>query len=107
MNGLTASGKSWLSARLARAVNGVHLHCTAEIKREMGFVSREEATHRKPGNIHQRILCPVRGLGRMAPTFRIPTDETLLGVEDYKAFLAARRKLIAGRLNEFLGDSSR
>ncbi len=27
----------------------------------------------------------------------------LLGVEDYKAFLSARRKLIATRLNEYLG----
>ena len=34
----------------------------------------------------------------------IPMDETLLGVEDYKTFLAARRKLIATRLNEFLGN---
>jgi hypothetical protein len=33
----------------------------------------------------------------------IPTDPACLGVGDYKAFLQARRSLIAKRLNEFLG----
>lgn len=33
----------------------------------------------------------------------IPTDTALLEVNNYHAFLAARRKLIADRLNEFLG----
>ncbi len=33
----------------------------------------------------------------------IPTDHELLGVENYRAFLARRRKLIAQRLNDFLG----
>lgn len=33
----------------------------------------------------------------------IPTDPSLLSPEKYKEFLAARRKLIAQRLNEFLG----
>jgi len=32
----------------------------------------------------------------------IPTDPTLLGVDGYKAFLQARRALVAKRLNEFL-----
>ena len=35
----------------------------------------------------------------------IPTDPNLLTVERYKAFLAARRRLIAERLNTFLGSS--
>lgn len=35
----------------------------------------------------------------------IPTDPDLLTVERYKAFLAERRRLIAGRLNTFLGSS--
>jgi hypothetical protein len=34
----------------------------------------------------------------------IPTDPDLLTVERYKAFLAERRRLIAERLNEFLGS---
>jgi len=34
----------------------------------------------------------------------IPKDEALLGVENYNAFLNARRKLIVARLNEFLGQ---
>ena len=63
MNGLTASGKSWLSVRLARAVNGVHLHCTAEIKREMGFVSREEASpadiFRKGSKIREAVYAEI------------------------------------------------
>jgi hypothetical protein len=33
----------------------------------------------------------------------IPTESGLLGIESYKSFLAARRQLIAKRLNEFLG----
>ena len=32
----------------------------------------------------------------------IPSDAQFLGVQDYKSFLAERRKLIANRLNEFL-----
>lgn len=36
----------------------------------------------------------------------IPTDNTLLDVESYKAFLAQRRKLIAERLNAFLGTKA-
>jgi len=35
----------------------------------------------------------------------IPTDPNLLTVERYKAFLAERRRLIAERLNTFLGSS--
>jgi len=34
----------------------------------------------------------------------IPTDAALLAVDNYKAFLAARRAKIAARLNEFLGS---
>lgn len=34
----------------------------------------------------------------------IPTDEALLGVENYAEFLKARRELIVARLNEFLGQ---
>jgi hypothetical protein len=34
----------------------------------------------------------------------IPTEPNLLTVERYKAFLAERRRLIAERLNEFLGN---
>lgn len=33
----------------------------------------------------------------------IPTDPALLDIGQYKAFLAARRKLISARLNQFLG----
>lgn len=33
----------------------------------------------------------------------IPTDPALLGREQYRSFLEARRELIAGRLNEYLG----
>jgi len=33
----------------------------------------------------------------------IPTNTELLGLDVYKEFLANRRKLIAERLNEFLG----
>jgi len=36
----------------------------------------------------------------------IPLDESLLVPEHYKAFLTERRKLIAERLNEYLGTSS-
>ncbi len=32
----------------------------------------------------------------------IPTDPPLLGVEGYKTFLAAPRKAVSRRLNEFL-----
>lgn len=35
----------------------------------------------------------------------IPLNESLLVEEGYKAFLRERRKLIAGRLNEFLGTT--
>jgi hypothetical protein len=35
----------------------------------------------------------------------IPTETSLLGVADYKAFLQQRRVLVAKRLNEFLGTS--
>lgn len=35
----------------------------------------------------------------------IPTDASLLGIESYKDFLRERRRLIAGRLNEFLDSS--
>jgi hypothetical protein len=35
----------------------------------------------------------------------IPTDPKLLTVERYKAFLVERRRLIAERLNTFLGPS--
>ncbi len=34
----------------------------------------------------------------------IPTDPSLLGIENYKEFLRERRALIAQRLNIFLGD---
>lgn len=34
----------------------------------------------------------------------MPTNSELLGIENYKAFLVERRKLIAARLNEFLGS---
>jgi len=34
----------------------------------------------------------------------IPTDEQLLGVENYKAFLSKRRQVITQRLNDFLGS---
>jgi hypothetical protein len=34
----------------------------------------------------------------------IPTDPAFLGVEGYKAFLQQRRKLVAQRLNTFLGE---
>lgn len=34
---------------------------------------------------------------------QIPTDEDLLRVENYKAFLVRRRELVAQRLNTFLG----
>lgn len=34
----------------------------------------------------------------------IPTDPSLLGVEDYDAFLQRRRTLVAQRLNQFLGS---
>lgn len=40
------------------------------------------------------------------PTFDaqcIPTNAELLGVENYKSFLLERRRLIAQRLNTFLG----
>jgi hypothetical protein len=37
----------------------------------------------------------------------IPTDASLLTIEKYKDFLAARRVLIAGRLNAFLGTDSK
>jgi hypothetical protein len=33
----------------------------------------------------------------------IPTDEALLGIDGYKAFLLERRKLVAARLNQYLG----
>lgn len=33
----------------------------------------------------------------------IPTDPSLLGIEGYKAFLQQRRRLVAQRLNQFLG----
>lgn len=33
----------------------------------------------------------------------IPTDDALLGIEGYKAFLLERRKLVAARLNQYLG----
>ncbi len=33
----------------------------------------------------------------------IPTDDGMLGIEDYKRFLKERRDLVARRLNEFLG----
>jgi hypothetical protein len=33
----------------------------------------------------------------------IPTDSALLQIENYKAFLAQRRGLVAQRLNEFIG----
>ncbi len=33
----------------------------------------------------------------------IPTDQPLLGVDNYKAFLTARRAQVAKRLNEFMG----
>lgn len=36
----------------------------------------------------------------------IPTGTDLLELDGYKAFLAERRKLIAARLNEFLGVSA-
>jgi hypothetical protein len=36
----------------------------------------------------------------------IPLDPTLLTIPAYKAFLAERRKLIARRLNEFIGTTS-
>jgi hypothetical protein len=36
----------------------------------------------------------------------IPTEVGLLNVESYKAFLAKRREIVAGRINEFLGTSS-
>lgn len=35
----------------------------------------------------------------------IPVSENLLGVESYKGFLEERRKLIAKRLNQFLGNA--
>lgn len=35
----------------------------------------------------------------------IPTDPLLLPLENYRAFLAERRRLVAKRLNEFLGTS--
>ena len=35
---------------------------------------------------------------------KIPTDGTLLQVENYKSFLIQRRSLVAQRLNEFLGN---
>lgn len=35
----------------------------------------------------------------------IPTDSSLLSPEDYRKFLAERRRLIAKRLNEFLGTN--
>jgi hypothetical protein len=34
----------------------------------------------------------------------IPTDPSLLGIEDYEAFLQQRRKLVSQRLNDFLGS---
>jgi hypothetical protein len=33
----------------------------------------------------------------------IPTDDALLGIDGYKAFLLERRRLVAARLNSYLG----
>ena len=35
----------------------------------------------------------------------IPVEDGLLGLEDYRSFLVERRKLVAARLNEFLGGA--
>ncbi len=41
--------------------------------------------------------------GELLAMQAIPADERLLEAENYHAFLAARRQLLAGRLNAFLG----
>ena len=71
----------------------------------LSFVSGR--TNRKISDKEPRVYLPgvVDRLGKQALMRQsIPLDDALWNVESYDEFLAVRRQLAAGRLNEFLGE---
>ena len=72
----------------------------------LSFISGR--TNRKISDKEPRVYLPgvVDRLGKQALMRQsIPLDDALWNVESYDEFLAGRRQLAAGRLNEFLGET--